>query len=335
MSNSYNNRDFVFIVGRGRSGTTLLTRMLNMHSNICIPPEALFIIYLASKYNNKTLDESSILMFYKDIWLEKRLINWHLNKYELRNRLLNIEKPVNYNRLCKSIYLQYAVQNGKNGNIVLGDKNPLYSIYLKKLIALFPDAKFIHIMRDPRDNVLSYKNVKFDTNNTAALAYRWKHYNNNIIKFKNKYPNKFAIVKYEDLLLHPEIELEKLCQFLGLNYDNKMINFFKIINKNEKTWHKNLRNPLDKRNLYKWKTIMNNNDILIINSICSRVAQRYDYCVDLPHYSLNKLYLFLSRLFGSIYGWLITAIEKNLFLLPLPLHTKLINIYRNATGALK
>ena len=69
--------ELFFIVGRGRSGTSLLVSMLNQHPHIAIPPEALYIMILYNKFAKyKTMSKKMIRTFYNYLWIEKCMNRW-------------------------------------------------------------------------------------------------------------------------------------------------------------------------------------------------------------------------------------------------------------------
>jgi hypothetical protein len=205
-----------FIVGRGRSGTTLLRLLLDTHPAISVPPEAQFIMSLYNKYARTRWDKGKILSFYNDLWLEERLDDWNLNREKLKQDLLACGSEASFSHLCMTVYANYALVQGKEGVTILGDKNPIYARFLKELIGLFPESRFIHIVRDYRDNILSYQSVKFDVNSTSALAYRWKKYNEEVLKYSRIYPERFILVRHEDLLTDPTRHLRRVCSSINI-----------------------------------------------------------------------------------------------------------------------
>ena len=202
-------KDFVFIVGRGRSGTILLRSMLNCNFNVMIAPESLFLMHSLKKYKKKKWDIKNIKSFNNDIWQEGRLKNWGLNKVQTEKFLLKNAVNKDYRYVICLIYYLYAIKNGKYLISILGDENPLYSLFLEDLLKIFPNSKIVHLVRDCRSNIVSFKNVKFDSNNTATLAYRWKRFNLEILKIKHIQKGKIITIKYEKLLQDTQSELKK------------------------------------------------------------------------------------------------------------------------------
>ena len=136
----YSRVKLFFILGRGRSGTTLLRLILDNHPNLSVAPEALFVMNLCKRYAQTEWNRKKILSFCDDLWLEKRLDQWNLNKTKLRQDLLDYEKKASFSDLCKIVYANYAFLQGKNGDVVLGDKNPNYLLVVNELLNLFPDS---------------------------------------------------------------------------------------------------------------------------------------------------------------------------------------------------
>jgi len=324
-----------FIVGRGRSGTTLLRLLLDTHPSISVAPEAQFIMNLYGKYAGVTKwDDDRILAFYNDLWLEKRLDDWNLNRERLRQDLLACGCRASFADLCRIVYANYAAIQGKGDAVLLGDKNNHYALFVKELMALFPEAKFIHIVRDPRDTIVSYQSVRFDAGSTCALAYRWNRYNQEILKYSNEYPDRFILVRYEDLVMDPVHHLGRICSFLGVDYNPVMLEFYKYQSKNilKWEWHQNLRKPLDRGLVYKWKGIMKDRDVLCSDYICGSLARRFGYESAYPEKSVSLL---ITTLPGVIYGMVLTYLERCIFFLPLKLRSNIITCYRIVTGSLK
>ncbi len=156
-----------FILGRERSGMTLLQNLLNNHVEIFIPNEAPFISFLQHKYaKRRNIDPGN---FIKDLFGEPYLGLWKIDKIKLLHQL-EISEDRCFPTFCK-IVLNY--HNSKNAAI-LGDKNPIHSLFATSLEQTFEKAKFIWIVRDYRAQVNSMLKVDFERKNCTSLAIRWK-----------------------------------------------------------------------------------------------------------------------------------------------------------------
>ncbi|HXU28099.1 MAG TPA: sulfotransferase, partial [Bacteroidia bacterium] len=192
---------FLFIVGRSRSGTTLLQTMLDANPHVILPLESKLIIFLKKKYfhveiwTTKLIDE-----FIADLYTEKDFSrSWFVDKEKLRDTILSFPlNKLSFKKLCKIIYLSYNSPFKKKTILLIGDKKPLHSLFIKDLVQVFPEAKFIHIIRDYRDNIVSNRK-SFMHKNVAHLAHSWKSFNIAIDKEKQKNESNFYTIKYEDL----------------------------------------------------------------------------------------------------------------------------------------
>ena len=325
-------KDFVFVLGRGRSGTTLFRSILNSHSEISIAPEAIFIMNLYSKYGHvKDWDEDRVLKFSADLWLEDRLAFWGLDREKVTEDLLAVlqEGANSFADFCREVYVSFARQDGKPDARIVGDKNPHYSLMVDKLERLYPGSKFIHMVRDYRDNIRSYKNVKFDTRGTASLAQRWKLYNEHILEVYDQHPEKFHLFKFEDLLGCPHETLAGVCEFLGVSFEEGMLEFYKHSN-SKYSWHRNLSRKLQTDKIEEWRSEMSDDDICVADKICQPLGARFDY----PPDEKSKRRASVLRLVpGITYGTVLTQMERSLFSFPLDFRHQVIKCYRRLTGS--
>ena len=213
----------LFIVGMPRSGTKLLRNLLNNHSRISIPTaETLFIPDFINKYGwNPDFSAATIHKFIKD------LKNTHFYYYMSGRGYVFDEQDFIKNTDLKSWYAifqyilkYYAPEQGEN--IIWGDKSPNYINHIPLIKRIFTDSYIIHIIRDPRDYVLSMK--KAWGKNMYLAAANW---NRSMIKAKEdgmKAPADCMEIKYENLLENPLSCLKEICGFLNLPFEKEMGN---------------------------------------------------------------------------------------------------------------
>lgn len=321
---------FFFIVGRGRSGTSLLVTMLNQHPLIAIPPEAMFIMILYNKFAKyRVMNKKTILSFFDKLWIEKCMNRWKLNREELKKDLVEMSGHASYADVCRLVYYHYGKTHDKPEYMIMGDKNPHHTYFAREINELFPDAKFVFVTRDYRDNILSYKNVSFDLNMTTLLAYRWRYYNDTVLKLKNKYPEKFITIQYEQLLTDPVKHLTAICNFLDIDYYDGMLEYYK--KKSEKApsfvaeYHQNLKKPIMRKNFDLWKKKMKQKDIRKADVMCQDMGKKLGYA---PVYKKNSIMLNCAITTGKVFGWISVFIEKLCFFLPLFIIKRIIDSYR-------
>lgn len=303
--------------------------ILSAHPNIVVAPEAMFMMNLYTKYARAKWNQKKILEFYEDLWHEKYLFMWNLDREQLKKELLSAGEKVDFFMLCRIVYGRYAQQQKRQediSSILIGDKNPHYALLLPQLLAIAPGAKFIHIVRDYRDTILSYRRLKFELTGTAFLAWRWKMYNTEILKHSQKFPDRFLTVRYEDIVTKPEETLPRVCQFLGLNYNSGMLEFYRGATESwrKDAWSEKTTTPLDQQNIAVWKKNMSESDVHIADTICGRFGKQFGYEIA----SSSSILSWIIVWSAWPVAWLYTALEKVLFRLPFRWRSWIINRFR-------
>ena len=317
-----------FILGRGRSGTDLLSTVLNAHPDISVPPEALFIMNLYHRfYETGEWSLKIKRQFTRCLWDEARLTKWwNIDKEKVVEDILSQDANADFAGLCRIPYRQYAGQQGKSP-LLLGDKNPTYTLFVKELHEIYPDAKFIHVVRDYRDNALSFKNVSFDLKNIFSLAERWRVYNLVVRRFAEQHPALVLTIRYEDFLGQPDQVLSRVCQFLGVECDSEFLNFHQKQSGGD-VWQKNLSRPIDPGQKGKWRTQLRKRDIARVEYVCGESGRHYNYEPLHESFPLSTKILSLG---GVLVGKVANFLEANFFKLPYRLRVFLLNRYRKMT----
>ncbi len=290
--NKINNIPMVFIMGKERSGSTLLQTLLDGHPNIIAPPESEFIVLLYPRFGKiKKWTEQDIHNFihelYKEPWMAKI---WHIDRKHITLILLSIKDEANYATICKAVY--FCMRNGKQDILLISDKNPLYILFISTLLKIFPEAKFIHLVRDPRDNINSHLK-SFKVTNLRFLAFKWLAYAKLPEKVKTQMPERFYTLLYESLVETPEGSMKKLCDFLSISFDEKMLhNLFpervkaysnqQLLMDRVEQIHSNLLMPINTSNIGKWKKDMSPENSKIIEKITG------DFAAKTFHYQINS-----------------------------------------------
>lgn len=217
--------EICFVIGMGRSGTTLLAKLLNQHPKIHGLPEAVFMIFFMHAWKNrKEFNEKDIdLMFEQIKWFSGShpMAGWKFDETTAKKETLNYIKQHNpgYTELCKFIaYCIKPEKQNKDQAIMLADKNPSYTLFADHLNEIFPEAKFIYIVRDYRANVLSRKqNVDLRSPDIHLNAWLWNFYNQRAFRFYNKNRDKCIMLRYEDLVKDSKTEIQNVLNFLELD----------------------------------------------------------------------------------------------------------------------
>jgi Sulfotransferase family len=159
----------VFVVGCPRSGTTLLRLMLDAHPDLSIPPESHFIPLVwrvRDRYETSGGFDGEKMA--RDVFRGIRFRDWSLPESEVLDELGRVAPS----DLAGSIACFFCAYAGRNGKERWGDKTPGYSMELPLLASLFPDARFVHLIRDGRDVALSLMEVPRPPRSTRAYSAR-------------------------------------------------------------------------------------------------------------------------------------------------------------------
>ena len=213
-----------FIIGSGRSGSTLLRRILFNHPQIHIPPETLvlpYVIKIFNRYGNMAWKDL-IYFVLSQFEFNSQFKYFEITLASLANDLTKVEKKHrSLAFILNQFYLYHASSVGVNCTM-WGDKTPLNTFYLDRLKSVFPNAKFIHIVRDGCDVVSSYVRENLYSDIKSA-AIRWKDSVIAAEKFISKNKEKSIEIRYEQLVCDPEAQIIRLCEFLSVNYTSRLI----------------------------------------------------------------------------------------------------------------
>lgn len=310
-----------FIIGRPRTGSTLLRFLFDAHPNVQIPLECQFVINLSKKYARKKFwTRKDILSFHKDLLKEFLFDTWTIDRNKLRNELLLLEGECTYAKVCRMVYLNYQSLYPKKEIQYIGDKNPGYTLYPDKLSEIFPGSKFIYLNRDYRDNYVSLAGVDFEIPWISYVTYKWKYFFRRYEKFKRKHPDKVFYIKYEDLVSDPAGRFGELCRFIGLpevddvhSYFEKKEEFLKMYPQElALAYFENLTKPINKSRVEVWREKLSERQVKIADHIISAVAERAGYQQQYHEFSFS---LKLQVLPGILAARLLYAITwiVNLF----------------------
>ncbi|WP_055445289.1 sulfotransferase family protein [Lacinutrix himadriensis] len=285
-----------FILANPRSGSSLLRIICDSHPEIAVPPESGFLEWWYTKYKNWEIKDSKteakVNAFCEDLKSSRKFETWIFNFESLKKMILN-RQPENYNELINLVYINYGKNQGKEVK-VWGDKNNYYIKKLKDIYTIFPNAKWIHLIRDGRDVACSYlelnkrklksKYAPVLPNEIIDIANEWDENNLNISSFFNSILKKNTlVVKYEDVVLNNKYEVKRICEFLNVEVNEKMYHYY-LINKEKNIepvefleWKSKTLTNLDKTNIGKYKEILTSVDIHEFNQVAKSSLEKFNY----------------------------------------------------------
>ena len=256
-----------------RSGTTLLRLMLASHPRLAIPPESHFLpelIEFEESSARRGLAGSKAKVIE---WLisHRRLADFNLGADWIRTSLDELE-PFTTRAIAFTLFSEYARREGKPR---WGDKTPRYRSFIPQLWKVFPEAKFIHVLRDGRDTALSAWRAQFGPKTWVSAVYGWRESIRDVQKGQRSIPGEcFMEVRYEELVLSPQAVLVQVCSFLGEQFDAKMLRFTESARNEvpawESAWHSKLQMPLDPANIGKWRTQLSSEQLLLFERMAGK-----------------------------------------------------------------
>jgi hypothetical protein len=241
-----------FVVGCGRSGTTILRLMLNAHPTLAVPPESHFLRRAARKPGTTTPE--SLL---ERALGSTRFADWGVDPEAVR-AAASQRPPRTLAEATDLVFSAYASAHGKSR---WGDKTPPYVTCIDGLASMLPDARFVHLIRDGRDVALSFSSVSFGPrDDPVAQAHYWRRRVGAGRRSGAQLgPDRYLEVRYEDLVDDPERELRRVCSFVDLDFDAAMLRYQQTVGEalpdERRVHHANADKPIS-RNIRDWRTSM-------------------------------------------------------------------------------
>ena len=267
----------IFIFGCPRSGTSLLSRIIDFHPQITIPFESHLYntFYPWLEYYGDLNVPTNRQRLVKDILSTEVLKSWEprLNKQQI---LAGIERN-DFHGIVESVMSGWTKVQGKQR---WGEKTPQHVFYWREILQAFPDMQVIHIVRDGRDVALSWKKARFGPKHIYHLAKRWVCYTDKVEELKaNLNADAFLEVKYEDLLSNSELVTKDICNFLGEDFTPQMLDFHTKGKSypTDKINQKNLSRPLMVNNIGKWRKQMSDRQLRIFEAVAGETLEHYGY----------------------------------------------------------
>ncbi len=324
FADDLNKIPIFFIFGRPRSGTTLLTTLFNAHPNVRIAPEFPVMLFLYQRYRRvKKWDEATIRsfvdhVFYFSKYNLRRVETMKLDKEKIIVELLKYKEVGSVRLFLKSInYYAYSVFS-KEETLWIGDKNPVYSISANRFRKIFPEAKFICIIRDYRDNFISIKKlaekeVAVEAPQLSLQVGRWRYFTSLFLRLKRRFPDRFYVLRYEDLVTEQEATVRSLCDFLGIAYDPSVFRFHE---KKEETvntfgafiyekFHENLMKPISTTRMNTWQNVLTAEEVRMADQIAGKYADKLGY--ERQHKAFN-LWLFFKSAPMLAYNYILLMV---------------------------
>lgn len=210
-----------FIIGSVRSGTTLVERILNRHSNLFVPPETFFFtvmdrLGILGQQTASRKDLQALLEAYR-----KDRAFAFLGLPAGGEEALLLEGARTYPDVFFNLMGHLRVRAGKSR---WGEKTPNNLRYVPFIQKAFPDARFILVVRDGRAAVMSRLRHPNWRRNLLGCARHWAADAEIMRRLIEQQDNKsLHVLRFEQLLTHPEETVRAMCEFLAERYEPGML----------------------------------------------------------------------------------------------------------------
>lgn len=258
----------IFVVGCGRSGTSLLRRLLNQHRDIGIPLESLFIV--------DYLQASARLPLARMVGMivrEPELQEWGIKA--------TAEDLEGCGTIAEAIDRLHRLYIDPKGKTRWGQKTPRFVRNLPLLQSHFPQARFVHLVRDPR--AVAGSLVRSNVHRSTAFygARRWKMDVQFGLSFEQASPSSVLRLRYEDLVARPGDSLRRVCDFCAVEFDPAMLappastsleysDFYSEI-------HTHVGRPASQAFVDRWTSDLSDQEVAVIESVAAELMDRLGY----------------------------------------------------------
>jgi Sulfotransferase family len=293
-----------FVVGAGRSGTTLLRLILAGHPRLHIPPETRFILTLVRELPlAESLTPAQVDCAVAVMTEDYRWPDMEMSAEHLRREAASLQTP----RLVDIINIVYHQQLVRANKGRFGDKTPGYIEIVPQLATLYPGAKFIHLIRDGRDVAIScidldweryYERDRFEW--TLAMTKRQEY-------LHSSYARQVLEVRYEDLVSNLEVTVRRICAFLGEDFEPAMLDWrgrIPLVPARERRIHGKLGRPASSDAIAAWRRKLSALECFAIEACLYRDLQQLDYPL--------RFHSVLWRPLLSAVGWLLATLAPAL-----------------------
>ncbi len=285
---------FTFLMCSERSGSNFITKLMNAHSAFVGPStKHLFNPVLRNYFRYGDLEVRGnwdallrhVLALYRadfSVWQLELDID----------TLRGFAAPGDVAGLLTAIYAAEAELAGKQRVFV--KENQVYE-FIGFLRHHYPDARYVYLVRDPRDMALSWKRNENIPGGVAAAARQWKTDQQQTLKHAALLGQSDQVhrLRYEDLLENPAARMGEVCRFLGEDYEPAMLGFHtdELTRQNAEknsAW-RNLSRGVMPTNFGKWRSALSEGEVAAAESLCRYEMRHLGYETTLADAELDRM----------------------------------------------
>jgi hypothetical protein len=266
----------LLIGGCPRSGTTLVRALLDNHPGIAVPPETNFVLPVWHDRASFSSPHEVAEWIFGGQGRGGRRLRGDLPRDEVV-ALVAAGGP----SLGGVLAAAFAVYASRTGKPRWGDKRPRYAAYLDALFALWPDAQFVNVVRDPRGAVASQIPMGWDPPETAleGSTANWLMSVERVDAAARKLrPDQLLDVRYEQLVHDPRAELARICTFAGLDTSDAVLDATLASDRRGKRdGHERVAKPITPDRIESWRHRLEPEAVALVEHAAAAHMERLGY----------------------------------------------------------
>jgi hypothetical protein len=269
----------IFVAGIERSGTSLIFALLASHPNLAMTRRTNLWTHFYEQYGDLADDACldrclQMMMRYRRL----RLLSpdWDRLREDFR------AGPRTYGRLFAVLEEQYAARAGKPR---WGDKSLNTERYAPAIFAAYPDARIIHMLRDPRDRYASSK-TRWEARRggVGAGVAEWLASVRTAERNVHAFPGHVLVLRYEDLTRDPQQTMLQVCDFIGEPFTTEMFSFagapvFRDKGSNSSYGARDV-GTIAPDSIGRYRRVLTATDVKFIDVVAADEMERYGYETD-------------------------------------------------------
>lgn len=297
--------EILFIVGFPRSGTTLTSMLCNGHSMLSIPPETHYFDKFRPKAERRGFRRSTPAFdeFVRFFYDSEEVAAFGFSESQLQDlrRMVSMADERSHRAVLWPLLFSYARAHGKT---VPGEKTPVHARYVDVIAKEFPNARVLHVTRDPRDIVLSLRKVSWQRGNLVQHVREWAHGVREMERHRELLGDRYAVIRYEDLLLDPTAVATAICEFIGVPFEEGMLAYHERavpnFNVEAEPWKRKNLQRIDSGNAGKWRLGMCSGEQAIIDRLAGPELQALGYSLSRanmgPRVAVRRMFLEMENI---------------------------------------
>lgn len=213
----------IFLLCSERSGSNLVAKIFDAHPDVSAPGAAHLFKVMSEFANRYTAGSEELRAAVLDLF-EAKVSHWAIDKWTSAQRAALLGDLTHAGEMAAALYAAEA-RNGGKAHVFTKENSSF--LYLPMLLEQSTRPRFLFMTRDPRDMAVSWVNGPVMRGGVLRAAERWNKDQTGYLQAKSKLPlqTPVGMLRYEDLIVEPELQLRRVCSELELEFDPEMLRF--------------------------------------------------------------------------------------------------------------